>query len=1299
MMTTPAHCHRSERSRAIRGPALGGITLPGVHAGSVTTHGSTRRVLRPSWFLLLTVFPCFAYLFIGQTARAAEYQVEVRGIDATWKPTGIVVQQSQQFSVSATGCIAYSVNCSLAPSSCIWTNPNGRCCSTGGNNAGGFGTNFVCLTAASGSLVGRIGTGQCFQLGTSVTLLAPNAGQLFLIYNDTTDGFSNNCGSFNVSVTVPSPQTVSGNVSFALAPGGGMSGATVQLLPNGPVATTGTCGDFSMSSVPPGTYWAVPVDSATFDHDDWMWTPDSVEVVVSGAAVTDVDFAAEARGNVVASVVGEVPTTVIAGQPFTLTFQLENFSSSPHYSPAYLDVSFPNEAEVSLIDITPSTLPGASWTSEPTLVPPGEDVWHAPNPDHCFYPLPADYSLVTASRTGMHGEEPEETTFAVTMKAMQTGTLHVHYRGSLGDKRDPVSGSIDEQQGYFVKELDIPILHSFPTAPPDQIRGQPPTIYAGGAYTVEAQYHEADVPQPLRYCELRLDSQAATPIRLRWDSQTDKTTVEEGAQFVGYREAQKTPLPDGVLLRWTFVLRNALAGPSLWGETNSGISFAAHAIDSACQESPWLPDASSSAFHRQRTGVTVLAHGYSLTGDNFTDAVRYWNDGQFIVSLLRAYGGGRVFVYKHDSGFFVEDTRGMFQGTDIYNADGQLVLIHDWLITSNIDHSGQAEAASEALFAGLTRALVTSDQTMIEPIVNPESGTRLPLQFIGHSRGAVVCSETIQRLATYGIPVCYSTTLDPHDYAEQGVPFDETFHDPAVQVWTGVRRADNFWQESSNDLIPSGRHLEHLSTEGGGDYYLNQDLTSLTGFGNYSQTYPHSHGRVKNWYWGTIEPLSPENEIATSSAGTWYRDGVGYDVGFRQWFALGGFDADPLGTSEVTRIDPVTMGGLKHFLGPGEPDEDDDDASPHFFNGDFDLADVRDPNGEGGMAGWSYDGGTFGGAITQGQMKLLINENDPTMTIEARHNRVYVPAGAATLSFDLRTEYVRDGDSMTLVADDGSGPHELWSVEFSGEPINTRVPVSLCHVRGSVATLAWKLSRGGWWTTGVLLDAIEFDVTPPAGNAPPCIVLEEPLAGTTAVEQGMAVRVAWWDCDPDNNAMITCFRANGCDGGGQVAIGFAQENPQGTWACYPVSEGDCFEWDTAGVPPGTYRIRAMISDGVNDPEWACSPGVVEIREQSGVNEAGNLPAELSVSLVTPNPSMGRISLVIGLPTAAWVDATLVGVSGRVICTLHRGMLAAGHRTVAGSIPDLCGGSISSGVYFIRVQVGEERFIRRMLYLR
>jgi hypothetical protein len=63
--------------------------------------------------------------------------------------------------------------------------------------------NFLATTLPCWSLIGRIGQGPSFEVGTAVRLEVTTGGQLYLSMND--EDFTDNSGAWTVTITIQAP--------------------------------------------------------------------------------------------------------------------------------------------------------------------------------------------------------------------------------------------------------------------------------------------------------------------------------------------------------------------------------------------------------------------------------------------------------------------------------------------------------------------------------------------------------------------------------------------------------------------------------------------------------------------------------------------------------------------------------------------------------------------------------------------------------------------------------------------------------------------------------------------------------------------------------------------------------------------------------------------------------------------------------------------------------------------------------------------------------------------------------------
>jgi hypothetical protein len=97
--------------------------------------------------------------------------------------------------------------------------------------------------------------------------------------------------------------------------------------------------------------------------------------------------------------------------------------------------------------------------------------------------------------------------------------------------------------------------------------------------------------------------------------------------------------------------------------------------------------------------------------------------------------------------------------------------------------------------------------------------------------------------------------------------------------------------------------------------------------------------------------------------------------------------------------------------------------------------------------------------------------------------------------------------------------------------------------------------------------------------------------------------------------------------------------------------------------------------------------------------AGAVPELLVLAQNHPNPFNPKTSIRFGLPAAADVLLTVFDVNGRAVRTLVDGDLPAGTRVVEWDGRDDGGKALATGVYFYRLDAGEERIQKKMLLLK
>ncbi|HEX5136566.1 MAG TPA: LamG-like jellyroll fold domain-containing protein [Planctomycetota bacterium] len=211
----------------------------------------------------------------------------------------------------------------------------------------------------------------------------------------------------------------------------------------------------------------------------------------------------------------------------------------------------------------------------------------------------------------------------------------------------------------------------------------------------------------------------------------------------------------------------------------------------------------------------------------------------------------------------------------------------------------------------------------------------------------------------------------------------------------------------------------------------------------------------------------------------------------------------------------------------------------------------------------------------------------PTLTLLAPAAAALVAPGAL-----LRIDYV-DADAedttLTVVYADGDG-----------DPGTTadQIAITLGRTGGSgvVQTVFWDTTgvvSGTYTIVGSTLDGQNPPVVATATglvtvNAPPTVSFTGPVSDVEATV-GSIVAIGYADDDPDDDATTGLFADTDGDPattGDRYAIGAARPEQDGA----PQS----LDWDTSGVPAGTYRILAVTSDGRHLPVAATATGIVTL---------------------------------------------------------------------------------------------------------
>jgi hypothetical protein len=203
-------------------------------------------------------------------------------------------------------------------------------------------------------------------------------------------------------------------------------------------------GAYVISEVQPGTY-ILSIKEAT-SNEYTISGPGSSAFTVTGSNVTGKDLTL--TSNAVPTVrLENLPTTFSPGTSFTFRAYVKNTNYSTNTQAAYIDVSFPENPTVEILPVTSSGVITGVYATDAADAEQREIWTKAGNKITTFY------KLASGHKTGIANGGEIWMDIKVTPPANATYTsMTIKYRGTIGDKHDPASGTITDQQGWSVKE-------------------------------------------------------------------------------------------------------------------------------------------------------------------------------------------------------------------------------------------------------------------------------------------------------------------------------------------------------------------------------------------------------------------------------------------------------------------------------------------------------------------------------------------------------------------------------------------------------------------------------------------------------------------------------------------------------------------------------------------------------------------------------------------------------------------------------------------------------------------------------
>ncbi len=515
-------------------------------------------------------------------------------------------------------------------------------------------------------------------------------------------------------------------------------------------------------------------------------------------------------------------------------------------------------------------------------------------------------------------------------------------------------------------------------------------------------------------------------------------------------------------------IETTIAAPSLLGHPEHDIYVYLDAND---QVAEWNEQNNFAKFVLlPHYGTTVITHGLTDNGTGIDDAPWTLTMASAIAERM-----GNAKVYTVDRG--VINTRPEFSSGN--GQIGEKIIVFDWVEESDRNLFGYAEGAADALAGLLIEGVQAGNWSLGQ------------LHFIGHSRGSIVLSETIERLGLYaqaagmlppGIvvdPNIHLTPLDAHPWTRgflsEPYSADDDFvnsntNDLGVVCWENVRYADNYWHHS---LFPSD--LNGLSTIPGANYNKNLTATILDYVGM-------SHQGVHAWYYGTINtsPTVHDDGAGTEIGDSWYPNNERYQRGYNNIAAFRTDLGDYVTSSERRRIS-----------------EDHTLTKYGIFNGDFSKNGLfkryifphgfpPDLSWDFGLPGWEMQGGG-GTAIVSDGRDNSHNYRDKKKPIDnaflildadhltRSHNYLYIPTSATELHFRAHLHKPSDDDALKVFV--GNSLAAEFPLSRNRNPgYYPRKSVDLTQFLGTTQTLKFSLAPGGSTVESeVWIDDVAFE--------------------------------------------------------------------------------------------------------------------------------------------------------------------------------------------------------------------------------
>jgi hypothetical protein len=159
-------------------------------------------------------------------------------------------------------------------------------------------------------------------------------------------------------------------------------------------------------------------------------------------------------------------------------------------------------------------------------------------------------------------------------------------------------------------------------------------------------------------------------------------------------------------------------------------------------------------------------------------------------------------------------------------------------------------------------------------------------------------------------------------------------------------------------------------------------------------------------------------------------------------------------------------------------------------------------------------------------------------------------------------------------------------------------------------------------------------------------------------------------------------------------------DPASGYAYQGESDDITVTFDALDLDEGDYLGQITIESNDSNNPTAIVPCTLTVESTVGIDEAvENIPASFALNQNYPNPFNPRTEIIFALPVKSDVDLTVYDLLGRQVRKLMSGEFEAGYHSVAWNGDDNSGKSVSSGIYFYKIETDDFSMTRKMIMLK